>query len=110
MRREREKVVLKGEEELPELLEGRQTRPPRVVHQFYITERRWKDEEPLEIIALRTDRYNLIHDRRVGTYELYNYRDDYLEANDLSVSVEHRDTFLAMKQQLSVYTFSLHKQ
>lgn len=92
----------------PELLEARRARPDRLVHQFFITERRWKGEDPLEIISLRTDRYNLMHDRRDGSYQLYAWRDDYLEERELSTDGEHQGELAALKQQLAALTYRLY--
>jgi arylsulfatase A-like enzyme len=92
----------------PELLEARRERPPRLIHEFFITERRWTAADPLEIIALRTDRYNLIHDRRDGSYQLYEWRKDYSETNELSESTEHRAELTALRQQLAAFTYRLY--
>ncbi|MDH5673261.1 MAG: sulfatase-like hydrolase/transferase [Myxococcales bacterium] len=104
-RRER----FEGASLVPELLEGRASRPERILHQFYITERRWKGNDPLEIISLRSDRFHLIHDRRIDAYELYDFRTDPLERNNLSDSAEHAATRSALEQQLSFYTYRLHR-
>lgn len=104
----RRKLPFEGASLVPELLEGRASRPQRLVHQFYITERLRKQEDPLEIMSLRTERYHLIHDRRVDAYELYDWREDYLEREDLSGSAGAARTFDALRQQLALYTYRLH--
>jgi arylsulfatase A-like enzyme len=106
--RVRGKLPFEGVALWPELLEGKRQRPARLIHEFFITERRWKAEDPLEIISLRTDRYNLIHDRRDGSYQLYEWRTDYLETNELSELPEHRAELGALKQQLAAYTYRLY--
>jgi arylsulfatase A-like enzyme len=93
---------------LPELLRGETTRPQRLLHELYLPERLAEQEDPLEVISLRTDRYNLVHDRRIGTYELYDWRADYFELQDLADRPQHRATFLALKQQLAYLTYQMH--
>ena len=93
---------------MPELLEGKTQRPELLLHEFYILERMWKEEDPLELISLRNGRYNLIHDRKHGLYEFYDWRNDYYEQHDLTESPEHRAQFVALKQQLSLMTFHVH--
>lgn len=82
----------------------------RLVHQFYIFENYWKDQDPLEKIALRTDRFNLIHDRRKGTYELYDWRADYFEAQDLIDEPDVAADLKDLRKQLAFFTYSLHRR
>jgi arylsulfatase A-like enzyme len=82
----------------------------RLVHQFYIFENYWKDQDPLEKIALRTDRFNLIHDRRKGSYELYDWRADYFEAKDLIDDPDVAANLKDLRKQLAFYTYSLHRR
>lgn len=99
----------RGASLVPELLEGRATRPQRLHHQFYLEERLWKDEEPLELVSLRTERFNLIQDRRVGSWELYDWTHDYFEVEDLSGRAEYAKTLLALKQQLALLTYEVYR-
>jgi len=92
----------------PELLEGRRARPERLLHQFYLEERLWQDAEPLEQISLRTERYNLIHNRKTDTFELYDWRKDYFEQRDLADAPAHRASLQALKQQLALRTYLVY--
>jgi arylsulfatase A-like enzyme len=91
---------------VPELLEGRISRPPELMHQMYIEERKWKQEEPLEKVSLRTDRWNLLQDRKTGFFELYDYRADYFETRDLALDPLYGATLAAMRKQLTILLYS----
>ena len=106
--RVRRKLPFEGASLAPELLEGRRARPERLLHQFYLEERLWEDAEPLEQISLRTERYNLIHNRKTGTFELYDWRKDYFEQRDLADAPGHRASLLALKQQLALRTYLVY--
>jgi arylsulfatase A-like enzyme len=104
----RRKLPFEGASLVPELMEGRRSRPERLLHQFYLEERLWQEAEPLEQIALRTDRYNLVHNRKTGTFELYDWRKDYFEQVDLADSSAHRASLVALKQQLALLTYRVY--
>jgi arylsulfatase A-like enzyme len=106
--RVRRRLPFEGASLAPELLEGRRARPERLLHQFYLEERLWEDAEPLEQISLRTERFNLIHDRKTGTFELYDWRNDYFEQRDLADSPAHRASLRALKQQLALRTYLVY--
>ncbi len=90
---------------LPEILEGKRSRPPVLMHQMFLEERLWKQEEPLERAALRTDRYNLMQDRKGGFFELYDYQRDYFEQNDLSLDPAYETILRDLRQELLVFTY-----
>ena len=106
--RVRKRLPFEGASLLPELLEGRASRPERLVHEFFLPERIWENSEPLEAISLRSDRFNLISDRKNGSYELYDWRADYYESHNLADAAEYAQTLLGMKRQLALYTFRLY--
>ena len=91
---------------VPELLEGKSSRPPELMHQMYIEERKWKQEEPLERVALRTERWNLLQDRKTGFFELYDYRNDYYETRDLALDPLYGATLGALRKQLTILLYS----
>jgi arylsulfatase A-like enzyme len=93
---------------VPELLEGRASRPDRLLHEFFLEERRWDEGDPLEQISLRTWRYDLIHDRKRGTFELYDWRKDYHETRNLADDPDRRQMLLGLKQQLALLTYELY--
>lgn len=99
----------RGASLVPELLEGRSSRPPTLLHEFFLQERLWKGQDPLEVVALRTAQFNLIHDRRLGSWELYDWTHDYEERDDLSGRGEYAAVFDGLKQQLSLLTYEVHR-
>ena len=91
---------------VPELLTGTRSRPPELMHQFFIEERKWKNEEPLERVSLRTERWNLLQDRKTGFFELYDYRRDYFETQDLAHDPLYGATLAALRKQLTILLYS----
>lgn len=91
---------------VPELFTGKVSRPPELMHQMFIEERKWKREEPLERVSLRTDRYNLLHDRKSGFFELYDYRNDYWETEDLALDPNYSELFAQLRKQLTILLFN----
>jgi arylsulfatase A-like enzyme len=96
---------IEGTSLVPELLRGERSRPAELMHQMYLEERLWKHEEPLERVSLRTDRYNLLQDRKTGFYELYDYRKDPHETRDLSLDPAYEATLRDLKRQLSLLVY-----
>lgn len=93
-----------------EIAEGFSTQSRRLIHQFYIFENYWKNLDPLEKISLRTERFNLIHDRKRGAYELYDWKADYYEAKDLVRDPAFASVLKDLRKQLSFFTYSLHRR
>jgi arylsulfatase A-like enzyme len=91
---------------LPELFKGEVSRPPELMHQMFIEERKWKHEEPLERVSLRTDRWNLLQDRKTGFLELYDYRNDYWETQDLALDPRYSETLAQLRKQLTILLFN----
>jgi arylsulfatase A-like enzyme len=59
--------------------------PSRVTfHEYYLPENLFRGNgDPLEFVSARSARYDLILNRRRGTYELYDWPSDYFEQHDL---------------------------
>lgn len=77
--------------------------PPRgpTFHEFYLPERALRDnEDALVKVAVRNDKYNLVFNCQEGSYELYDWRDDYYEMKNLMHSHEHRHAFDALQETL----------
>lgn len=100
--RVRPTLALEGTSLVPELLRGERSRPPQLMHQMFLEERLWKSEEPLERVSLRTDRFNLLHDRKSGFYELYDYQRDYFERQNLADDPAFEDTLSELRRQLAL--------
>jgi arylsulfatase A-like enzyme len=103
--RARASAPFEGASLVPELFDGTATRMPLLMHQFFLQERRWEDEDPLEQISVRDDRYSLIHDRKRGGFQLYDYRKDYYETHDLSAEPAFARELAALRQKLALLTY-----
>jgi len=59
--------------------------PKRVIfHEYYLPENTFRGNgDPLEFISARSNEYNLILNRKRGTYELYGWPQDYWEMHDV---------------------------
>jgi len=78
-----DRAEFEGTSLVPELL-GAPGQPARVLfHELYLPERYFHGYQPLEIVSLHNERYNLVLNRVHGTYELYDWTADYFEQNDL---------------------------
>jgi len=106
--RMRKRLPFEGASLVPELFSGKSERPPRLHHQFYLHERLWNNEDPLAIVSVRTDHYNLILDRKTGVHELYDYVADYQESRDLAEDAAYAKVLATLKQQLALFTYELH--
>jgi arylsulfatase A-like enzyme len=96
---------IEGTSLVPEVLRGERSRPPELMHQMFLEERLWKHEEPLERVSLRTDRFNLLQDRKTGFFELYDYHRDYLETDDLSLDPAYESSLRDLKRQLALLVY-----
>jgi arylsulfatase A-like enzyme len=96
---------LEGTSLVPEVLRGERSRPPEMMHQMFLEERLWKQEEPLERVSLRNQRFNLLQDRVGGFYELYDYQSDYFETQDLSLNPAYESTLRELKRQLALLVY-----
>jgi arylsulfatase A-like enzyme len=103
--RSRARPPFEGASLLPELFEGAPTRLPLLLHQFFLQERLWDDADPLEQISIRDDRFSLIHDRKRGGFQLYDYRKDYYETRDLSAEPAFARELSALRQKLALLTY-----
>lgn len=106
--RVRKRLPFEGASLVPELFTSVAQRTPRLHHQFYLHERLWNNEDPLSLVSVRTDRYNLILDRKTGVHELYDYSVDYQESHELSGDSAYAEVLKTLKQQLALFTYELH--
>jgi arylsulfatase A-like enzyme len=95
---------------VPELFSGKASRPPELMSQMFLEERLWKHEEPLERVALRTDRFDLLQDRKTGFFELYDFRKDYLETHDLALDPMYGAQLAQLRKQLTALLYSARPQ
>jgi arylsulfatase A-like enzyme len=75
--------VFEGTSLVPALLHGEGLEERVTFHTFYLPELVKKDKDPLRMVAARTERFNLIHDRETGEHSLYDFVADRGENNNL---------------------------
>jgi choline-sulfatase len=93
---------------LPEMLAAKGD-PNRVLfHEFYLPERGFRGEDPLQLVSVRTSRYNLVLDRTRGMYELYDVDSDYFERHDLYEDQARAPEVLRMRSLLSSFVLRFH--
>jgi arylsulfatase A-like enzyme len=90
---------------VPELLAGKAVRPALLMHQMFLEERLWKNDDPLERVSLRNDRYNLVHERKGGFFELYDYQRDYLERQDLASDPAYEAVLRELRKELMLLVY-----
>jgi|HubBroStandDraft_1064217.scaffolds.fasta_scaffold09337_2 choline-sulfatase len=78
-----DRAEFEGTSMVPELLGGPGQASRAIFHELYLPERLFHGFEPLEIVSVHKDRYNLVLNRAHGIYELYDWTADYFEQNDL---------------------------
>ena len=78
-----DRADFEGTSLVPELLGGAAQPSRAIFHELYLPERLFHGYEALEIVSVHKDRYNLVLNRAHGTYELYDWKADYFEQNDL---------------------------
>jgi choline-sulfatase len=78
-----EPAQFNGTSLIPEAMMG-QHDPKRILfHEYYLPEFVLRGKDPLQIVSVRNDHYDLILDRDRGNYELYDWTADYFEQHDL---------------------------
>jgi arylsulfatase A-like enzyme len=70
-------------ESLLNAIQGKPDLDRPIMQQFYLSERRRKDQDPLVIVTVRQDRF-VLHQRRPRKVSLYDFKNDPLESNDLA--------------------------
>ena len=98
-----------GESLAPILLGSTAEAPRTTFHQFYLPERAARDgKDPLVKVSARNARYNLILNREDGSYELYDWKADYFETENLVDSADHRDALVRLRRELGAFLHSAH--
>lgn len=91
---------------VPELIDGRDSRPAVTFHQFYIHESLWKGNDPLRQISVRDGQWDFILDRTTGEAWLYDWQWDYHERQNLLE--ERPDIAREMQRTLMVYLYLIY--
>ncbi len=84
LRVEDEDIVLRGQSLFRHVTNGDAPEEGRMLfHQFFLPEKAIRGEDALEQVSVRTDRYNLIFNRKAARWEMYDWQADYFEQDDL---------------------------
>jgi arylsulfatase A-like enzyme len=94
---------------MPELLGGHRDTKRTLFHEFYLPERMFHGFDPLEIVSMHQDRYNLILNREQGTYELYDWNADYFEQHDLYEERSRLPEVQHLKALLATFVEQFHR-
>jgi len=82
---------------------------PRVLfHQYFVPEQQVRRKEPLKLVSIRSERFNLVLDRDHGSISAWNWKQDFFEAEDLwpdGQSAEQAHELSRLRQILDLYTF-----
>jgi arylsulfatase A-like enzyme len=74
-----DRARLEGTSLLPEMLAREHDASRVIFHELYLPERGFRGDDPLQLVSVRDDRWNLVLDRAQGGYELYDWTADYFE-------------------------------
>jgi arylsulfatase A-like enzyme len=94
---------------LPEMLAGVRDHGRALFHEFYLPERGFRGEDPLGIVSVRTPSYNLVFDRTQGSYELYDWQNDYFEQHDLYEERARSPEVLHLRSLLHSFVGQFHR-
>jgi arylsulfatase A-like enzyme len=97
-----------GNSLLPEALVGKGDPDRFLFHEFYLPERDFRGDDPLQIVSVRNGKYNLVLDRDKGMYELYDWTSDYFERQDLYEDRARTPDILHMRALLSTFVQRFH--
>jgi arylsulfatase A-like enzyme len=99
---------LEGTSLLPEMLAGKSD-PQRVLfHEFYLPERGFRGEDPLQMVSVRSGHYNLVLDRTRASYELYDWTADYFEQRDLYEDQARSPEVLQLRSLVGFFVQKFH--
>jgi len=88
---------------VPEAL-GNKPDPRRLLfHEFYLPEFVLRGKDPLQIVSVRDDRWDLILNRDRGTFELYDWRADYYEQHELYESMSRSPEVARLRSSLGAF-------
>jgi arylsulfatase A-like enzyme len=105
-----ERGKLEGTSLLPELLTT-QRDPERVTyHEFYLPENLFRGLDPLELVSAHSDHYNLVLNRKRGTYELYDWHKDYFEMHDIYEEEVRAPEVTHMRSMLGAFIQQYYKR
>ncbi|MCA9600813.1 MAG: sulfatase-like hydrolase/transferase, partial [Myxococcales bacterium] len=111
MLRTNPKATLFGTSLVPEIFDASDAHPQYVFSEFFLEERAIRDgKDGLLAVGVRDDRYNLILDRGTGAYELYDWRKDYFETDNLATDPGHRADFDRLKALVGAFVFEMSEK
>jgi arylsulfatase A-like enzyme len=103
-----EALASEGTSLMPELLRGLMA-PQRVTfHEFYLGERDYRGQDPLQMVSARAGPWNLVLDRERGVFELYDWTQDYYEERDLFEEAAMVPSVRALRTRLAAFLQKNH--
>jgi arylsulfatase A-like enzyme len=98
-----EQSAFNGSSLVTELL-TQQGDPKRLLfHEYYLPEFVMRGKDPLQIVSVRDARYDLILNRDRGTYELYDWTEDYYEQHELYESMARSPEAARLRSLLGAF-------
>jgi arylsulfatase A-like enzyme len=88
---------------VPELLGGKGDPKRTLFHEFYLPEFVLRGKDPLSIVSVRDEHYNLILNRDRGTFELYDWHEDYYEQHELYEELSRSPEVAHLRSSLGAF-------
>ncbi len=102
------KYSFEGTSLVPPLLLGKEELDRMTFHTFYLPEYVKKSQDPMWHAAVRTDRYNLILNRKDGVVALYDFQSDPEETND--IYDEQPELAASLRNQLEGWVWRMENE
>ncbi len=94
---------VQGTSLVPELFSGAHDAKRVLFHEYFLPEFTLRGRDPLQIVSVRDGRYNLVLNRERGTYEMYDWKADYFEQDDLYEGLAHTAEAGRMRSMLGSF-------
>jgi len=88
---------------MTELLTSQGDPKRTLLHEYYLPEFILRGKDPLQIVSVQDERYDLILNRDRGTYELYDWTEDYYEQHELYESMSRSPETARLRSLLSAF-------
>ena len=105
-----ENPTMQGWSLWPELLAGKSDDSRVLFHEFYLPEVDFRGQDPLQMVSVHDGTYNLVLDRVRGRYELFDWRADYYETDDLFEDRARTPEVMHLRSVLSAFVQQFHKR
>jgi arylsulfatase A-like enzyme len=88
---------------MTELLTPQQDMKRTLFHEYYLPEFVLRGKDPLQIVSVQDEKYNLILNRDHGNYELYDWTTDYYEQQELYEVMAHSPEVARLRSLLAAF-------